>query len=213
MASTVTALRRADPRVAVGLIGLAAAVAVRVQVAGASGAASLTAGVVFAAILTTLAALTRAHHPRFWYRDARNRPDFWSFGTRSGAVAAGIGVVGAVVLCVPAALRHVADGTAVWSAHGYAPWAVAVVAVAGAEEALLRGSLYRAVEQHAGAVAAVALTSVAFALLHVPLYGWAVLPLDLAVGVWLGVLRAVSGSVLAPALAHSLADLAGWWLR
>ena len=59
----------------------------------------------------------------------------------------------------------------------------------------MRGSLYRAVDQRAGAVAAIALTSVAFALLHVPLYGWAVVPLDLAVGVWLGVLRAVTGSV------------------
>ena len=77
----------------------------------------------------------------------------------------------------------------------------------------MRGSLYRAVDQRAGAVAAIALTSVAFALLHVPLYGWAVVPLDLAVGVWLGVLRAVTGSAVAPAVAHSLADLAGWWLR
>jgi hypothetical protein len=38
-------------------------------------------------------------------------------------------------------------------------------------------------------------------------------PLDIAVGVWLGTLRAISGTVTAPALAHSLADLAGWWLR
>ena len=37
--------------------------------------------------------------------------------------------------------------------------------------------------------------------------------LDLAVGVWLGALRAVSGSVAVPAIAHTLADLAGWWLR
>ena len=77
-------------------------------------------------------------------------------------------------------------------ATGYAPWAVGVVAVACAEEALLRGSLYRAVEQRAGAVAAVAITACAFAIVHIPLYGWAVVPLDLAVGVWLGVLRAVS---------------------
>jgi hypothetical protein len=44
-------------------------------------------------------------------------------------------------------------------------------------------------------------------------YGWAVVPLDIAVGVWLGTLRAVTGTVAAPAIAHSLADLAGWWLR
>lgn len=196
MASTVVALRRADPRIVVGLLGLALAAVVRTAVAGDSGAASITAGLVFAGLVAAVAVVTRDGA----LRTPRVRPVV-------------VGVVGAVVLCVPAALRHAAGGTALWSAHGYLPWAMAVVAVASAEEALLRGSLYRAVAQRAGVVAAIALTSVAFAVLHVPLYGWAVVPLDLAVGVWLGVLRAVSGSVLAPAVAHSLADLAGWWLR
>jgi membrane protease YdiL (CAAX protease family) len=123
------------------------------------------------------------------------------------------GVAGAIVLCVPAAVRH-ADGVMpVLPLDGYVPWAVGVVAVAVAEEALLRGSLFTALEQRAGTVAAIAATSLAFALLHVPLYGWTVVPLDLAVGVWLAALRASTGSVVAPALAHSLADLAGWWLR
>lgn len=214
MVSTPAALRRADPRIAVGLIGLAAAAAVRVKVAGMTGAPSIRAGVVFAAIVAVLAAATRTPS-HFWCGTTATRRDIRSFRTRSGAGVVGLaaGVVGAVVLCVPAALRHAMDGTLGWSAHGYLPWAVAVVAVASAEEALLRGSLYRAVDQRAGAVAAIALTSVAFALLHVPLYGWAVVPLDLAVGVWLGVLRAVTGSAVAPAVAHSLADLAGWWLR
>ena len=210
MALTVAALRRADPRIAVALVGLAVAVAVRAEVAGTTGAPSIPAGVAFAVIVAALAAVTR-DRSRFWYRPSRNRADFWSFDTRSGVLVAG--VVGAVVLCVPAALRHFAGAATIVSGHGYALWSVGVVAVASAEEALLRGSLYRAVEQRAGAVAAVALTSVAFAMVHIPLYGWAVVPLDLAVGVWLGVLRAVSGSVLAPAVAHSLADLAGWWLR
>jgi membrane protease YdiL (CAAX protease family) len=183
---------------------------VRTEVAGTTGAPSIPAGVVFAVIVAALAAVTR-DPSRFWYRPARNRGDSWSLDTRSGVLVAG--VVGAVVLCVPAALRHLTGEITTVSGHGYALWAVGVVAVASAEEALLRGSLYRAVEQRAGAVAAVALTSVAFAIVHIPLYGWAVVPLDLAVGIWLGVLRAVSGSVLAPAVAHSLADLAGWWLR
>ncbi len=83
-------------------------------------------------------------------------------------------------LCVPAALRH-ADGVLPagnWS--GYAPWALGVVAVAVAEEALLRGSLYAAIEQRAGAVAAIGATACAFAAVHVPLYGWSAVPLDLA---------------------------------
>ena len=59
---------------------------------------------------------------------------------------------------------------------------------------------------------AVAVTSLAFALIHVPLYGWHVVPLDFAVGVWLAGLRLASGGVAAPAIAHSLADLATWWM-
>ena len=55
-------------------------------------------------------------------------------------------------------------------------------------------------------------TSVAFALMHVPVYGWHVVPLDLAVGVVLGGLRLATRSVAAPAAAHAVADLATWWI-
>ena len=55
--------------------------------------------------------------------------------------------------------------------------------------------------------------AMAFALLHVPVYGWHVLPLDLAVGCGLGALRLLTGGVTAPAVAHVGADLAGWWLQ
>lgn len=193
---TVPTLRGADKRIALGVVGLACAVAIRVAAAGADGAASIGAGVAFAVLVAAVAALTRSGRA----------------GARS-VVAAPVGVLGALVLCVPAAVRH-ADGalpSAGWS--GYVPWALGVIAVAVAEEALLRGSLYAALEHRAGTAAAIAATSCGFAALHVPLYGWSVVPLDLAVGVWLGVLRAVSGSVAAPGLAHALADLAGWWLR
>jgi len=47
----------------------------------------------------------------------------------------------------------------------------------------------------------------------VPLYGWHVLPLDLAVGVVLGGLRQATGTAAAPAITHVLADVAGWFLR
>jgi membrane protease YdiL (CAAX protease family) len=82
-----------------------------------------------------------------------------------------------------------------------------------AEEAFLRGALFDAVEEWAGPAVAVAVGAVCFAGLHVPLYGWASAPLDLAVGLLFGALRWVSGSWLAPGLAHTFADLAGWWLR
>jgi membrane protease YdiL (CAAX protease family) len=56
------------------------------------------------------------------------------------------------------------------------------------------------------------MTSLAFALMHVPIYGWGVVPLDLAVGLALGGLRLATGTVLAPIAAHAVADLATWWL-
>ena len=84
--------------------------------------------------------------------------------------------------------------------------------VASAEEALLRGRLFDGVERSGGMAAAIVVTSAAFALMHVPLYGWQVVPLDLAVGVVLGGLRLSTRGVIAPAAAHTVADLATWWL-
>jgi membrane protease YdiL (CAAX protease family) len=167
------------------------------QLAGAAGSRSEVAAVWFAAALGFVALITqRLDVPR-----AR----VWR-----GALA---GMAGAVVLCIPAAVRHAVIGGVVGSTDGYARWAVFVVVVAVAEEALLRGSLYRALDERAGTVVAIAVTSVAFGLLHAPVYGWGVVPLDIAVGVWLGALRAATGTVAAPAVAHAVADLAGWWLR
>jgi hypothetical protein len=48
--------------------------------------------------------------------------------------------------------------------------------------------------------------------MHVPLYGWHVMPLDLAVGLVFGGLRLATHGVAAPAAAHAVADLATWWL-
>jgi membrane protease YdiL (CAAX protease family) len=87
---------------------------------------------------------------------------------------------------------------------------VALVAVA--EEVALRGALFNAVRSSWGDGAALAVTTILFAAMHVPLYGIGSLPLDLAAGMLLGGLRIVSGGVLAPAVAHVVADLAGGWL-
>lgn len=193
--------RSANLRIAAGLVGLAAALALRVALAGVAGARSVSAGLIFGAVVAVLAAVIAA----------RTTP------VNAGRLAVvrliGYGVLGAVVLCVPAALRHADGATVSLPLQGYLPWALGVVVVAVAEESLLRGSLFTALQQRAGTAAAIGVTSVAFALVHVPLYGASVLPLDLAVGVWLGALRASTGSVTAPAVAHTLADLAGWWLR
>jgi membrane protease YdiL (CAAX protease family) len=94
----------------------------------------------------------------------------------------------------------------------FLPWALVTLLVAAAEEGVLRGVLLDRIERVAGLAPAIALTTLAFALMHVPLYGWHVVPLDLAVGLGLGGLRLVTGRVAAPATAHAVADLATWWL-
>lgn len=96
-------------------------------------------------------------------------------------------------------------------AAAFVPWAAVTLVVAVAEEAVLRGILFSCLRRAGGTTLAVLLTTALFALMHVPLYGWHVVPLDLAVGLVLGGLRAVSGGVVAPAAAHAVADLATWW--
>jgi len=63
-----------------------------------------------------------------------------------------------------------------------------------------------------GSRTALVVTSVAFALMHVPNYGTPAIPLDLGVGLLLGGLRLLSGGPGAPAIAHAVADLAAWFL-
>ena len=173
------------------LVGFAGAVIVRVAVAGPAGAGSTRAGLVFAALLTGAAVVSRV-------------------SVRLTPKAAAAGVAGAVVLLLPVLLTH-GLGTA-RPAGSYAGWAAATAVVAGAEEAFLRGALYDAVRRVRGVDAAVVVGALAFAALHVPLYGWRAAPLDLAVGLVLGALRVLTGTWTAPAIAHVGADLVGWWL-
>jgi membrane protease YdiL (CAAX protease family) len=181
------------------LVGLAAALVARIALAGSAGVRSLPAGLVFAGLLGLVAVATAV--------------PFMPRSRASLVRQAGIGLAGAAVLCLPAALRHADGAVTTLPLHGYLPWALGVTVVAIAEEALLRGTLYAALDERFGTPTALVVTTSAFALLHVPLYGWSVFLLDLAVGFALGTLRAITGTVLAPAIAHTVADLAGWWLR
>jgi membrane protease YdiL (CAAX protease family) len=94
----------------------------------------------------------------------------------------------------------------------FVPWGLVTMLVAAAEEVILRGVMFGAIRRAGGTVAALALTTAAFALIHVPLYGWHVVPLDLAVGFAFGGLRIATRGIAAPAIAHAVADLATWWL-
>jgi membrane protease YdiL (CAAX protease family) len=193
--ATSTRLTRAGLLpVVLGCCGLAGAVAVRVAVAGPAGAASPLAGLVFAAALVALAAALGVRTPL-----PRWRPVL-------------IGLLAAGVLCLGPVFALGSEHTLA-SADGFLPWAVVVSVVAVAEEMLLRGALFDAVTRWRGNDLAVLITAIAFALLHVPVYGWRVLPLDLAVGLGLGALRLWTAGVTAPAVAHVGADLVGWWIR
>ena len=181
--------------VVLSLLGLAVAVTVRVTIAASNGAASVPAGIVFGLVLVAVALAGGVGRPTFC----------WS------SLAWGLG--GAAVLCLPPFWHRLGHDGVMGSTHQFTLWAAVVTLVALAEEILLRGSLFEAMARYRGENAAIAVSAVAFAFLHVPVYGWSVLPLDLAVGVALGVLRVMAGSVTAPVITHAVADLAGWWLR
>ena len=181
-------------RVALLLLAFAVAVGMRVLLGQPDVAPDVPAALVFAAALLVVAVAA---------------------GTRVTVSlrAVGIGLAGLVLVCAPVALEHVFTAKPPHGTQGFAGWAAAVVVVATAEEVFLRGALYDAADVVWGAPAAIVLGAVCFALLHVPLYGWHVLPLDLAVGIVLGGLRHGAGTPVAPAITHVGADLVGWFLR
>jgi membrane protease YdiL (CAAX protease family) len=180
------------------LAALAGALAVRLAVAGPAGVRSVPAGAVFAVLLGGVA-LAAAGAPAF-------RP-----GSPGPQLV--FGALGAAVLCAVPLVAHLTSPGGALPTAGLPVWALVVSAVAVAEEVLLRGALWTALAARRGDGWALGVTTVAFALLHVPLYGWSALPLDCAVGLLLGALRMLAGGWGAPALAHTVADLAGWWLR
>jgi membrane protease YdiL (CAAX protease family) len=183
--------------------GLAAVVWLRWLVTRSSGLDGVMVGVGFGLVLLGVTALGLAG-PAVERRAALPRPTL-------GAVAVGL-AGGAALIAIALAARVVAVGPPLAVAATFGPWVAATLLVAGAEELLLRGVLFRAIERSGGLIAAVALTSLAFALMHVPTYGWHVVPLDLGVGIFLGGLRLAGGGWTAPTVAHAVADLATWWL-
>jgi membrane protease YdiL (CAAX protease family) len=192
----IAAATRPIPRATLLVGGLAAALALRLQISTVAGVQPGLGGVTFASALLLLAAAAG-------WRPGRLRPS-----------AIGIGVVGAAVLIAFPLVLHASTSTPrlEFPLAALPSWAAIITLVAVAEEVIFRGILFTTIETKWGTATAVALTALSFAFLHVPLYGWTALPLDLAVGVWLGGLRVITGGVTAPATAHVIADLAAWWL-
>ena len=172
--------------------GFGAAIALRIMVGGVAVRDSSLAGLLFAVAVAGLA---------------------WAAGVRARIDVRALigGALGAAIMCAPLSMHG--ELTAHRPGGSFTSWAVVVVVVALAEEAFLRGALYDAVFDVAGAWAAVFVGGLCFAALHVPMYGWTSVPLDFAVGLLLGALRWVSGNWLTAGVAHVAADIAAWWLR
>lgn len=119
--------------------------------------------------------------------------------TPSAALAVlGIGALGFLVG------RAVVD---VPAGHHTLAVALALNALAAvAEEAFFRRYLYGVLEGSHGPAAAVGVTAGLFALVHVTVWGWWVLPLDLAAGLVLSWQRAATGRWSVPAVTHVLAN-------
>ncbi len=173
--------------------GLAAAVGLR-WAATKSGSDGLAIGTWFGLGLLGLVLVSG-------WRPARERASSIPIGLLGGAVLVGLAVA-----------THSGAQPSLAPPVAFAPWALITVLVASAEELAVRGALFHALARSVDVLPAALLTSIVFALMHVPLYGWHVVPLDLGVGLWLVGLRLWTGGILAPAIAHVAADLATWWL-
>ena len=175
------------------LAGLGLVVAARWAITSGAAVSPVPAGLAFGIALGVLALLGG-------WRPTRPRV----LALLTGAVTGAALILLAVATNVPGRLPY--------PVAAFGPWVLATVVVASAEEAVLRGVLLDRLAEARGVAASVVVTSLVFALMHVPFYGWHVLPLDLAVGVVFAGLRLGTGGVAAPATAHAMADLATWWL-
>lgn len=199
------------------LAGLAAAVAARRASDPWPGATSLTAAAVFVLLVAVVVALDVWAVPRGAVAGGR-ADGVASGGARRVAVHLGVGLFAALALCAGPWLEHVRDPGGALPLAEFGPWALAVTAVAVAQEAIIRGRIWDAVaaaSRRTGTpaqVVALLVTTGVFAVVHVPFYGLAVLGVDVAAGLVLGGLRLLTGGLLAPVTAHVAADLAGWWM-
>ncbi len=197
---TAVAVRRPDlARPLLAAVGLAAAVGLRWEVATSTNLDPVLVGLLFGTCLVSIAGLGG-------WRPGPLRTRTVLVGLAGGgalvAVTAGVRLVGGFAV----------GAGSVSGEFALAPWAIATCLVAAGEEVVLRGVLFDALAARSGPAAAVGATSVVFALMHVPLYGWQVIPLDLGAGLWFAGLRLLTGGAAAPAIAHAVADVATYWL-
>jgi membrane protease YdiL (CAAX protease family) len=109
------------------------------------------------------------------------------------------------------ALAAVAAGRPIPAPIGTTALVLSLLA-AVAEEALFRRAAYGWLERY-GVAAAVVGSALLFALIHVPLYGVAALPVDLGAGLLLSWQRWASGTWTVPAATHAAANMLAVALR
>jgi membrane protease YdiL (CAAX protease family) len=140
-----------------------------------------------------------------WTERTAGPPGPASGGGKLTGVVAGL-MVGAILL-VPVVSGPISARPlgAFWS------WAAIAALIATLEETSIRGVLYARWAGEAGTIAAIVVGAAVFALIHLPRYGLGAMPLDAAVGLALGGLRALTGRVLPCAIAHTVADWGAWF--
>ena len=129
-------------------------------------------------------------------------------GALSWLAAAGLGLAAVLVAArLPILLGLRAHGAERLTIHA-APAAVAASVVAAvAEEIFFRRLVYGWLDASWGTAAAIGGSALAFAAIHVPVYGLAVVPIDTAAGLLFGWQRWMTGGWSASGLAHVAANL------
>ncbi|HYR61960.1 MAG TPA: CPBP family intramembrane glutamic endopeptidase [Actinomycetota bacterium] len=139
---------------------------------------------------------------------AQGSRDAPSFSLTSWLMALAIGLAAMVIAARLPGLLGLRPHGAGRIAFRVAPLAVfASVVAAVAEEIFFRRLVYGWLVSSWGTVAAICGSAVAFAAIHVPVYGVAVLPIDTAAGLLLGWQRWMTGGWSASGLTHVAANL------
>ncbi len=157
--------------------------------------------IVFAACLLTIT----------WVERTPTLPSPRSGGKLSGVLLWGQTFVAGFMVGAILLAPVVTGSLSARPASAFVPWAAIAAVVATLEETSIRGALYRRWEGETGTVAAIVVGAAVFALIHLPRYGLGAMPLDAAVGLALGGLRALTGRVLPCVVAHTVADWGAWF--
>jgi membrane protease YdiL (CAAX protease family) len=113
------------------------------------------------------------------------------------AAVTSIGVIAVVAVRLISPPIHVSYASGAFAAN---------IVAAVAEEAFFRRFVYGWIAPRSETLAIVVAATL-FALIHVPIYGVGVLPIDLAAGLVLGWQRRESGTWLSPAFTHVVANV------